>query len=343
MYYFLLIPVMLLVGAGLLLSRSKYGKFPWIQFFLKGKESGFNFREINLLRKVAIENRLKDPTSLFWSIKQLDNSIKGIILKYRSEGEESSTDASDFVSKLYDFRKRVEFQLPKYKLGLKTTRDIASRQRVKLSTPGLGPFYSIVVENLRRYLALSYPQGQTVPQGFTWRGQQISVYFWRGGDAGYFFSSKVIEDFIDRKYPIIHIAHSGNLIRTQKRKSIRVDINSNAILFPLRNIQEANEVVESGRGLRCKVVDISEDGAAVLIGGRAKVGLPIKIQFDLAEDIIIMNGVVKGLNYDEGKNRSILHIQAFTPSNNMKNRILSYVYNIFGDRLRDETRRNKEQ
>jgi hypothetical protein len=121
-YLVLLIVAIVIITAFFIISRTRVGKFPWIQFFLKGKESGFTFREINLLRKIAIENRLKDPTTLFWSVKHLDYSIKDIILKYRSAGEENSEDASNFTFKLFDFRKRIELQLPKYKLGLKSTR-----------------------------------------------------------------------------------------------------------------------------------------------------------------------------------------------------------------------------
>ena len=71
------------VGAVVVLRRLGGGSFPWIQFYTKGKESGFTIHEINLLRKVAVENRLENPTSLFWSIKQLDRSIKGMVIKFR--------------------------------------------------------------------------------------------------------------------------------------------------------------------------------------------------------------------------------------------------------------------
>jgi c-di-GMP-binding flagellar brake protein YcgR len=331
MWIWLLI-VFILVVVIIVLKRTKVGSFPWIKFFLKGKESGFVLKEINLLRKVAIANKLKDPTSLFWSIRALDYSIKGVILNYRAKDEEYSEPANDFISKLFDFRKRVEFQLPKYKLGLKTTRDIVEKQKVKISLPGMGPFLSTVVENLRRYLALSYPRGPVLSPGFTWKGQQINVYFWRAGDAGYFFNTKVIDDFNNKKYPIIHVAHTSNLVRSQKRKSVRVEVSINALLFPLRNVKEANEEVEKGQGLRCRLIDLSEDGAALLIGGKARLGLPIKFQFNLFDITIVMNGVVKGVNFDTRKNRSILHLQALPLSNHMKNLILVYVYNIFGDR-----------
>jgi len=171
-----------------------------------------------------------------------------------------------------------------------------------------------------------------LPPGFSWKNQQIGVYFWRQGDAGYFFNTKVIDDFFDKKYPIIHIAHTSNLIRSQKRQSVRVEVGKNALLFPLRSTQEANEEVEVSQGLRCKLLDISEDGASVLIGGRAKVGLPVKLQFVLTEPTIVINCIVKGVNYDNSKNRSILHLQTLPISKNTRNQILIYVYNIFQDR-----------
>ncbi|MBN1411209.1 MAG: PilZ domain-containing protein [Spirochaetales bacterium] len=315
----------------LYLRSTKIWQFPWIKFFVKGKEAGFNLREINLLRKVAVEGRLKDPTSLFWSIKQIDGSIRNVLLKYKSQGMEKDETANKFIAKLFDFRKRVEFQLPKYKMGLKTTREISNRQRVKITMPGMGPFFSIVVENLRKYFALSYPKGPKLPQGFNWRGQQIGVYFWRTGDAGYFFTTKVVEDFYDRQYPILHVGHTTSVIRTQKRRSVRAVVKRNAGIFPLKNIDEANEVIEQGKGFKAFLMDISEDGSAILIGGKAKLGLCLKMQVELSGSMVVQNGIVKGVNYDEAKNRSILHIQAITPTPFMRNLILTYVYNIFAE------------
>ena len=71
-----LISVALLVVVGLILiRRAGGGRFRWLQFYLRGRESGFAFGEINLIRRVAVEARLEDPTALFWSVKQLDRAI----------------------------------------------------------------------------------------------------------------------------------------------------------------------------------------------------------------------------------------------------------------------------
>jgi c-di-GMP-binding flagellar brake protein YcgR len=322
----------LAVLAVILLRRAGGGRFPWLQFYMKGRESGFIFHEINLLRRVSIESKLENPTALFWSTKQLDRAIKGTIITYRSRSQEQSPEYNLLLSKLFNLRKRVEFDQPKYKVGIKSTRKLVPKQALRIMLPGLGPFSSIVVENLTRYMAVSHPQGPKLPDGFSWKNQKIGVYFWRAEDAGYFFQTKVIEDYLERKYPILHVAHSDNLVRTQKRTSLRVETDLTGELFPLRSIDQSSEAPEEARGLRCRVVDISEGGAAILIGGKARVGLPIKVQYTIGDSPVVMSGVVKGITFDQKKNRSLLHMQASVSSVSMRNRILTYVYNLFGER-----------
>jgi hypothetical protein len=105
--YMWIIPIIIILLAGIVLfvlySSRKY-RFPYVKFFLRGKEADFSFGEIMMLRKVAMENRLKDPTSIFWSLAQLDNSLKSLIIKYRSQGEEENETNIDFISKLFEFR-----------------------------------------------------------------------------------------------------------------------------------------------------------------------------------------------------------------------------------------------
>ena len=323
----------LAVLAVILLRRAGGGRFPWLQFYMKGRESGFIFHEINLLRRVSVEAKLENPTALFWSIKQLDRAIKGIIIKYRARSQEQDPEYNLLLSKLFELRKRVEFDQPKYKLGIKSSRKLiaeagaahhAPRPRAlrrpssSRTSPATWPF--------------PIPRGPKLPDGFSWKNQKIGVYFWRAEDAGYFFQTKVLEDFIDRKYPILHIAHSDNLIRTQKRNSLRVETDMPAELFPLKSIDQANEMPEEARGLRCRLADLSEGGAAILIGGKARVG-PSR------QDPVHPRGhpgghVRRGEGHQlrpEEEPLAPAHAGA-PPSVTMRNRILTYVYNLFGER-----------
>ncbi|THB64488.1 MAG: PilZ domain-containing protein [Spirochaetaceae bacterium] len=304
-------------------------RFPWVQFYVKGKESGFTFREVSLLRRIAVQNRLKNPTALFWSEKALDRCIRNTIIRLRSRNSLDTKESNAFLSQLFGFRKRVEFNQPKYRLGISSSRSMNAGQPIKLTFPGGGAYYSTVVENIRRYLAISYPKGRDLPPGFSWQGQKLSIYFWRPDDAGYFFQSKVIGDFIDRKFPILHIAHSDTLERSQKRNSVRRELKKQAVLIPLRDVRDASEKREQGGGYRCRTVDISEQGMAVIVGGKAKPGIAVKIQTDIDGKSVVMCGTVKGVTHKQKNNISILHIQAVPPSVNMRNTILTYVYGIF--------------
>ncbi|TVR56094.1 MAG: PilZ domain-containing protein [Spirochaetaceae bacterium] len=325
----LLLGILAVSGVLVYIQRNGGFRFPWLQFYVKGKESGFRFGELNLLRRVAVENRLPNPTSLFWSEKTLDRCIRGTMIRFRSHNKEEDPAAVRFLNKLFDFRKRVEFNLPKYRLGIQSTRNIAPGQVLKITYPGSSVYISRVVENMRKYLAVGHPKGAPLPPGFSWRGQKVNVYFWRAEDAGYYFESKILGDYIDKKFPILHMTHADKLVRTQKRGSVRVQLANAGRVFPLTTIKEANERPEKMGGYRCKMVDLSEDGAAVLVGGRAKPGVPVKIQTELDGDTIILSGTVKGVTFKQNKNVSILHIQGIPTSPQMKNRILAYVYGIF--------------
>jgi c-di-GMP-binding flagellar brake protein YcgR len=331
MWIVFLVLLLLLAGAVVYLWIAGGGCFPWLQFYTKGKEAGFSFREINLLARLAVESRLENPSALFWSIRQLDRSIEEQILKMRANSQEDQPEANRLLARLFELRKKVEFDLPKYKPGIKSSHDIVLRQRLKLMIPGKSPFVATMVNNQPRYFAVSYPQGSSLPGGVSWKGKEVVVCFWRADDAGYSFHAKVIDVFLDRDYPILHITHSDSLVRIQSRKSVRAVMDHPAMAFPLASIDHANESIEESPGLRCRIKNLSEGGIAVLVGGSTKVGLPLKVQLKLAGKTIVMCGVIRRVSYNSRKNLSILHIQAASPGAAMKNRILAYVYNLFGE------------
>ena len=320
--FFLVLMILVARGGGL--------GFPWVEFYLRGKESGFKFSEINVLRRVAVDNDMKEPAALYWSQRQLDRCIRGTITRLRARGEMDDPDSTRFLQKLFDFRKQVEFNQPKYRTGLRSSRNMVKGQRVRIPIPGVGVFDSQVIENMRRYLAISYPRArQRLPAGHSWRNLKIDVFFWRMEDAEYYFETQVLEDFYDKKDPVLHIAHSDNLIRAQKRGSVRLGLSLPVSLYPLRNIEAANEIIETRQGFRGRMIDLSEDGFAVKVGGKAKANLPVKIQLSLGEEFIVMCGTVKNVTYDQKTNQSVLHAQATKISAKMRISVLTQVYGIF--------------
>jgi len=332
--------VLFLVGFIAWLAANGGLGFPWFAFYAKGKESGFAFPEINVLRRAAVEAEMENPVTIFSSIRVLDRVIRSLILRFRARQKMDDPHTNEFLGEIYEFRKRVEFNLPRYRNGIKSSRELMAHQRIRITLPGGSTFHSTVVENLRKYMAVAYPVGKNLPPGFTWKNQRVNVYFWRAEDAGYYFESKVLEDFLDRKFPILYLAHSDTLIRSQKRQSIRVEMDLPCQIYHLKNINQASESNETSPGYKARIVDLSEDGFALLVGGRAKVGLAMKTQFELGEHALTMSGTIRGITFDEKKNRSILHIQAVPPSNRVRNTILTFVYDIFDER-KDQAAKKK--
>jgi len=162
--------------------------------------------------------------------------------------------------------------------------------------------------------------------------QKIQVYFWRKEDAGYYFDSRTLATTSQKDSGFVCIAHSDVLTRTQKRNSIRVGLQQQARIFPILEIGPPSEEWADNGGLACKIVDISESGAGIQVGGRGKIGMQIRLQTHLGPLPVVISGTVKSVNYNEKPHSTILHLQALPPSREMRNRILLYTFGIVGNK-----------
>lgn len=323
---FLLVIVLSIVT--LVLAVRGGQRHSWLEFQLRAKDSGFGYGESRILREAATLCRIADPASLFSSPRDLDRAIAFLLARQRDLGRDRSREGIALMDKVYALRSRIEFEQPRYKSGIRSSRQLSQGQRLRVLVHGLGVYGSTVIDNNGRYLVLSYPSGARLPKNFVWKGKKVSIYFWRRDDAGYVFDSYAIDDLRIRNVPVIHVAHSESLLRTQKRKSVRSRTSLPAYLYLLKRIEGAFEKPERDPGLRCRVEDISEDGFSVAIGGRGKAGLQVKVQFSLEGRQIVMSGVARSVDYDSEKNRSVLHVEASPPSPRTRNAIRSYVYKI---------------
>ena len=237
--------ILLVIGALIFLyiiQKSGGFHFPWMQFYVQGKEAGFSFRDIHLLRRIAIKNRIKNPITLFWSVKTLDKCIRAEIVDYRSRGTEHSPASTMLLNTLFDYRTRVELNQPKYRTGLSNTKGITAGQNIKIVVQGDKPFITKVIEINNKYIAVAYPSDVQYSPEFSWKNQDIKAYFWRQEDAGYYFETRILGDYIHQQIPILHIKHVDNVKRVQKRSSVRRATQEKAIFFPLSSIVTANEI-----------------------------------------------------------------------------------------------------
>jgi hypothetical protein len=107
-----------------------------------------------------------------------------------------------------------------------------------------------------------------------------------------------------------------------------------AFLYLLAN-DETPDKIETTPGLKCFVKDLSDTGCAVTIGGKAMVGLRVKVQFSLDNVPIVMSGTVRSVEFMGEENRSLLHIQANPLPLEVRNHILGEVFGMLPEEEED--------
>ncbi|ERF61057.1 type IV pilus assembly protein PilZ [Treponema socranskii subsp. socranskii VPI DR56BR1116 = ATCC 35536] len=296
-----------------------------IKFFLTGFDSRFSLSEIDLLWRTAAVCGLKDPHSLFWSKPSLSQCISQI----KSNAEKANDHGMQrLLAKLYSYRTHIEAEASQ-KRGLTSTRALESALRLRIVLAGKGVFASKIVNNARE-LTISFPtqNGQMPVESKDWIGKSISVYLWRTGDARYIFDTTVIGSGIFFGKAVLYLKHTEKLLRTQKRYAVRTKCNMYASLFIIKDKVIDYNLVETQSGYRCLIEDISESGAMVRIGGKGVPNIQLKLQFTLEGKLIIMFGVVRTVEYNSDIDQSRLHFECVHIEPQMKNQILSFVYNI---------------
>lgn len=298
-----------------------------IDFFSTGIDSGFKFSEIMLLHSIAKQAQMEEPIALYLSVPALNQAIARIIRDAREKGTESSERIQEFLSKMYKYRTKVELD-PKNSRAMKSTRSLAPGQRIRVVLKGMGVFSSRVINAGRELvIELPYQKDRAFIAGSDWIGKSISVYLNRPGDASYVFDSVVHNAVTAGNKTSLFLAHSNNLIRTQKRKSVRCACQIFAQLYLVRPEMDRG-TVEVEPGLKCLIEDISEDGAMIRIGGAGKKDICIKVQFPLDDKMVVMFGIVRAVEYNAQSNQSRLHFEYIEADPVVKNSILTYVYKI---------------
>lgn len=280
-----------------------------------------------LLHSIAKQAQMEEPIALYLSVPALNQAIARIIRDAREKGTESSERIQEFLSKMYKYRTKVELD-PKNSRAMKSTRSLAPGQRIRVVLKGMGVFSSRVINAGRELvIELPYQKDRAFIAGSDWIGKSISVYLNRPGDASYVFDSVVHNAVTAGNKTSLFLAHSDNLIRTQKRKSVRCACQIFAQLYLVRPEMDRG-TVEVEPGLKCLIEDISEDGAMIRIGGAGKKDICIKVQFPLDDKMVVMFGIVRAVEYNAQSNQSRLHFEYIEADPVVKNSILTYVYKI---------------
>lgn len=333
--FLIIIPLLLLTA---LFLTEKGGLIKdYFRFVMTGLDSGFSVSQIFLLGRIGKTSGLEELTTLFWSVPALDSCIAQIVQVTKSTGTENEEKNQKILTQLYDYRTKIELDQSQKKHGLDSTRDIAAGQRIRILLRGSGVFSSKVTRVGPRHLVIEYPVGTRTPgTSIDWVGNKISVYFWRQDDAGYVFDTTIVPDPTGSGNAVLYLAHSYMLIRSQKRRSIRVKCSIYAQLYLFRPGEPIDAALEPEPGMKCLIEDLSEDGAMILIGGKAEKSMRLKLQFMIRDVLIVMSGIIRAVDFNKDTNQSRIHFEGEELNPRMRNAILTFVYNVLPEAEKDE-------
>ena len=307
-----------------------------IQFFMMGQDKGFKLNEIMLLWRLAKEAELEEPMSLFVSVPQLNMAISKIVIEAKENGTENLEETQNFINKLYSYRTKIDLE-HENKKGLESTKYLEPGQRLRIILKGKGVFASEIL-SVGYELIIRVPLQKNVRtvEPENWVMHDVTVYLWRKGDAGYVFDTRVTNAGIFRGQSVIYLAHTNQLERAQKRKSVRSACEIYAQLYFIDSEEPDFDSVEVESGYKCLLEDISEDGAMIRIGGMGRQNIKIKLQFEIDDKLIIMFGIVRAVEFNSQTNQSRLHFECLHIAKEMKNTILSFIYRDLSEDKKNE-------
>ncbi len=316
---FLIIILVILTALGAVYTAFKQR----INFFITGLDAGFSISEIDMLWKAADMCGLEHPTSLFYSLPALTKCMTQI-----SNSPDNSQKNQQIMTKLFNFRTKIQNEADDKK-GMTTTHSLEKGQTLRIILPGKGVFASEIVGN-GNFLVINVPrQKNLIPYpGEEWVGKVISVYLWKKGDARYVFDTTVTQSGLFLGKSSLFLKHSANLVRTQKRKAVRVKCQIYGMLYIIKKEKIDVNAIETQNGFRCLIEDISESGALIRIGGKGAQNVKIKLQYNVNNKLILMVGVIRTVEYNEAQNQSLLHFECTHIDNAMRNEVLKFVYNM---------------
>jgi hypothetical protein len=161
----ILVAIFAIIFIVVLRLRGGKGKFPYFEFYSRGRKEGFGLKEIGFLKRIAIQNKLEKPQSIYWSTRQLDRCLRPAIQKINADENMSAAAKLAIINKLLELRRKAEFNLPKYHKRIRDTSALLPRQKLIIKDASYGSFVSWIIENNRRYLVVSQPSGQKASEG----------------------------------------------------------------------------------------------------------------------------------------------------------------------------------
>ncbi len=311
-------------------SRRRYSR----QVFHKmARNLGLSRIHIEYLEYLVRVCKVQQPFLVFSNPGLLDDLLRKGIYSLQQNTALKADDRERRMAQLFQIKQIIE-RNAKRAVGISSTSFLRVGQGLTI-TPEGGPQYQCrVMSNMRDLLAVSAPASESGGTVRWSRGTKVKLSFWREGDAGYTFESKVVAHDTIKGIPCILIQHSRSLRRAQQRKYRRSALNRPCFFYPVHIVEQQEgratqrkALVQANRRLLGHLLDISAGGCSVSSLSPLPAGSLCKLEFEIRrQNRIVVFGKVKRTRGLKSQHGGVMHVMFTTLSSQHLNQIYTFVY-----------------
>lgn len=309
--------------------RRKLGRRAFIR---TARGLGLQPHHIQTLEHLVRVAKVQRPFLLFTSSGLLDDLLRKAVYALNQSKTLSEEDRQRRLTTLFQIKQIVERGGGRVG-ALRSTVAIRAGQSVTMATSDGRQHQSRVVSTMRDMIACAAAQDEA-GHSVRWpRGTTLKLNFWREGDAGYAFESKVLGYDTLKGQLCVLVHHAKTLRREQQRRYRRSELHRPCFFYPVMVVESGSgrkatrkAVVQSARRLIGNLVDISAGGCSVNSLYPLKPGDLCKIEFELnRRQSMAMFGKVRSVR-KSGLRGGVMHVMFTRVSSGLLNQIYLYVY-----------------
>lgn len=328
----------LIVGGVIVSRRRRYmdpearRKFSRQVFHKMARNLGLGRIHIDYLEYLVRVCKVQQPFLVFSNAGLLDDLLRKGIYSLQQNAALKSEDRERRMAHLFQIKQIIERNAGRGK-AMRSTMTIRAGQSVSMATADGRQYQSRVISTMRDMIACAAAQDER-GAGIRWpRGTTLKLNFWREGDAGYAFESKVLGYDTIKGSVCVLVHHAKTLRREQQRRYRRSPIHRPCFFYPVMVVEsgsgrrkERRAVVQTARRLVGNLVDISAGGCSVNGLYPLKAGSLCKIEFELnRRQRMNVFGKVRTVR-KSGIRGGVMHVMFTRVSASLLNQIYLYVY-----------------
>ena len=325
--------VVVLVLIGALINRSRRGRTPEEMqrysrhiFRRTAKSMGLTAVQADTLERLVEATKIRQPFLVFSSPSLLDDVLRRGLYSIEANREAPDEEREARKSVVFGIKQAIERNARRGTV-LRSTHLVKPGQVLSVGTEA-GKLQSRVVSNMKDFLTILAP----ATDSDRWpRGTPVDIYFWREGDAGYTFRSKVLGYDTVKGLSCVLVQHSKTLRKEQRRRARRKELMRACFYYPVRIADAGTQrraVIEHNLRSLGTVVDLSTGGCAIQTLAPFEPGRLVMVEFDIERRTPIRAfGKVRGIRR-VGARGGVMHVMYTRVTRQYLNRIFEFVYDF---------------